>query len=104
MNDINIVEKKCALSETSKIIGDYWNILILRQLFTRPQRFSEFLGQIEGSTSATISQKLKQLAREGIIERKQFECIPPKVEYKLTSKGQKFEKVIIAVEQLSKTF
>jgi len=96
------IKKDCPLAETSRIIGDYWNLLILRQLITGPQRFNEFIDQIEGSTSATISQKLKQLNTLGIIDRRQFECIPPKVEYTLTKKGQKFAKVISAVEELSK--
>jgi len=99
----NKIVKDCPLSETSKIIGDYWNILILRQLFIGPKRFNEFIDGIEGATSTTISLKLKQLSKDGIVQRKQYECIPLKVEYSLTQKGKQFEEVIKAVENLSKT-
>jgi DNA-binding HxlR family transcriptional regulator len=94
------VDKHCPLAHASKLIGDYWNILIIRQLMQGPKRFNEFIDEIEGSTSATISLKLKNLVAEGIVIREQFECIPPKVEYSLTKKGKKFDKLIGEIESL----
>lgn len=102
-NPTAVIDKNCPLAETSKIIGDYWNILILSVLKTGPHRFNELLETIESATSATLSLKLKQLAREDIVERRQYECIPPRVEYSLTAKGEKFVKVIKEVERLSRT-
>ena len=98
----NKVKKTCPLSQTSKVIGDYWNILILRQLLIGSKRFNEITDELEGSTSATISLKLKQLTKDGIVSRKQYQCIPLKVEYSITPKGKKFTKVINEIENLSK--
>lgn len=89
----------CPVAETSKVIGDHWNIVIIKELLTGAKRFSELKASLDNITSSTLSDKLKFLSENQIIIRKQFKCIPPKVEYSLTQKGLDFKKIIKEIER-----
>lgn len=103
MNTTQVTDNKlCPMSEASKLIGDFWNILIVRELLSGCKRFNELQEKVEHITNSTLSDRLKNLVDEGIIERKQYECIPPKVEYTLTEKGRGLKEVIDTIEQYSK--
>lgn len=52
-------------------------------------RFSDLLGRMKGATAKIISQRLKELEKEGIMKRNSFNETPPRVEYELTRKGKK---------------
>jgi len=61
-------------------------------------RFNELLRKMPKMTHATLSVQLKSLEAYGLVKRKQYEAIPPKVEYSLTDIGRKFHPVIAAME------
>lgn len=88
----------CKMSKASKIVGDFWSIMIVRELSSGCKRFGELEEAITDITTATLSSRLKSLDSDGIIERKQYDCIPPKVEYTLTEKGNALKKVIKDIE------
>ena len=94
--------KNCPIAEASRLIGDFWNILIIRELLKGCLRFNELKETVEGITNSTLSDRLKNLVAEDIVERKQYESIPPKVEYSLTTKGKKLQTLIAELEKFGK--
>ena len=86
---INMLEDHtCPIEYTLRIIGGKWKLLILYYLMTdRVKRYGELKRCIAGITHKMLSKQLKELESEGIIERKEYYQIPPKVEYTLTEKG-----------------
>ena len=84
----------CPLAKTANLIGDTFNLLIIRDLLNRPRRFSHFETSLIGVSSRTITKKLKFLETEDIITRNVFNEKPPKVEYSLTKKGKALYKII----------
>lgn len=94
----------CPIQAATKIFGDFWSILIIRELLVGPKRFNEIQDAIEGITSTTLSARLKKLTEAGILERKQFESIPPKVEYRLTKKGLDLGPFVNSIEEFASKY
>jgi DNA-binding HxlR family transcriptional regulator len=66
---------------------------------TNPVRHKEFRQLLNGFSSKTLARRLKELEKAGILERQSYNEIPPRVEYKLTSKGQELVESIINLLQ-----
>ncbi|HWI87372.1 MAG TPA: helix-turn-helix domain-containing protein [Sphingomonas sp.] len=78
-------------------IGDKWSILIVMMLARGPQRFNELKRLVEGISQRMLTLNLRGLEREGLISRKIYPTIPPKVEYKLTDLGESLCAHVIAL-------
>lgn len=89
---------KCPYATAQSLISGKWAVLILLYLQDGPIRFNELLRKMPKMTHATLSVQLKSLEEYGLIERRQYESIPPRVEYNLTEIGRKFQPVISAME------
>ncbi|WP_257460417.1 winged helix-turn-helix transcriptional regulator [Archangium lipolyticum] len=76
------------------LLGKRWTGLILRVLLDGPRRFSELSGQMSAISERILSERLKELESEGIVERHVEPGPPVRVEYRLTDKGQALWKVI----------
>lgn len=87
----------CPVARTAEIISGKWTLLIIRDLATGTKRFSELERSLEGISPKTLSERLSVLEREGVVTRRTFAEVPPKVEYTLTCKGQALETVIEAM-------
>lgn len=92
-------ECKCGVTYTLSIVGGKWKWLLLYKLSKRVLRYGELKSKIPSITHKMLSQQLKELEAEGLIHRKEYQQIPPKVEYSLTSKG---ETLIPILELMSK--
>ena len=81
-----------------ELIGAKWKIPILWQLAKndRPMRFCEIRRALK-MTDAMLSKALDELEEHGMIERIQYDCIPPRVEYTLSCKGKTFLPVLLAL-------
>ncbi|MGX7111819.1 winged helix-turn-helix transcriptional regulator [Gemella cuniculi] len=88
----------CPFFTTQKILTGKWTILILHILSNKEKRFNELQRELGNITQATLTKQLKQLERDGLINRKVYAQIPPKVEYSLTDIGKKFQKVLNELE------
>lgn len=71
-----------------EIIGNKWTALILRDLTTGPKRFTELEQSVGNINPRTLSQRLEDLQKHGIITKKSFAEVPPRCEYTLTEKGE----------------
>jgi DNA-binding HxlR family transcriptional regulator len=80
--------KCCPIDYTFTIIGKKFTILILRNMMNLGQtRFNEFLENIEGINTKTLSARLKEMQKTGLIERRVYKETPVRIEYHLTEKG-----------------
>ena len=74
--------------ETAEIISGKWTLLIIRDLAEGRSRFCELERSLDGISPRTLSLRLRALEAEGIIRRRTYAEVPPRVEYRLTAKGE----------------
>lgn len=87
--DICPCDAACPLGKALTIIGGRWKLRLLCTLYVDgTQRYNDLLKKTKGITNAMLSSSLKDLESDGIITRRQYEEIPPKVEYSLTKHGR----------------
>ena len=91
------------LSRAMEILGKRWTTLILYQLLEGPQRFNEIESALPVS-GRLLSERLKELEKEGIVERKVYSEVPVKVEYTLTEKGKALDSAIREIEKWSQNW
>ncbi|MCA9826399.1 MAG: helix-turn-helix transcriptional regulator [Dehalococcoidia bacterium] len=77
----------CPVAAALDVVGDRWTLLIIRDLLRGKSRFSEFRQSVEGITTTMLSDRLKRLEAEGIVDREFYSEHPPRAEYILTAKG-----------------
>jgi len=97
MSRADLSEMTCSVARTVEIIGDSWTLMILRELFLGSRRFDALQKQTGGSPHL-ISQRLKRLVGEGILDRRAYQQRPARYEYFLTDKGLDLWPVIIALK------
>lgn len=88
---------RCPVATTLDVVGDRWTLLIVRDLLRGHSRFSQFRRSVEGVTTSLLSDRLKLLEKEGIIERSFYSDHPPRAEYFLTQKGHALGMVVGAL-------
>ena len=85
-----------------EIIAKRWTTLILKVLMmNKPMRFSELADKLSVVSDRVLSERLKELEQEGIIERKVYPETPVRVEYSLTEMGRELEPTLQALEDWS---
>lgn len=89
---------------TLKMMSCRWKILIIKELLNGTLRFNELKRSLNGITQKVLSSKLKELERDGIVQKKVYEQIPPKVEYTLTDVGSSLHTVICAMYDWGKDY
>ena len=89
---------ECAATAALTVLGQKWVLRIIRTLGEQTQRFCELQDALGGANSATLSQRLKLLEEEGLIERREISAMPPWVEYSLTDKGSELRRAITAID------
>jgi DNA-binding HxlR family transcriptional regulator len=86
----------CPLESIMDVIGKKWAILIINAIGTYGKlRFNRLMEELHGISPKTLSDRLKELHAEGLIEREFFAEIPPRVEYWLTEDGVELRESII---------
>ena len=78
----------CPVEMTLQLIGDKWKVLIIRDLLTGTKRFNELMRSVNGITQKVLTSHLRAMEQAGLITRKIYPQVPPKVEYSLTEKGK----------------
>ena len=73
-----------------EVLGNKWTALILTNLLDGPLRFTALEQSLDGISPRTLSQRLDDLEAHGVITKKTFHEVPPRVEYTLTPKGRDF--------------
>ena len=84
----------CSVEYIASIIGSKWKIIILRDLLTGTKRYNELTRSVVGISAKVLTENLRDLERDGIVKRKVYPVVPPKVEYSLTEKGLELKDVL----------
>ncbi|MFE4571685.1 winged helix-turn-helix transcriptional regulator [Paenibacillus chitinolyticus] len=87
----------CTLEVAMSIIGGKWKPLIVYHLTKEPRRTSELKRMIQGITQKMLIQQLRELEEDGIINRKMYNQVPPKVEYSATELGMSMAPILLAL-------
>src|SRR5262245_53616647 len=91
----------CPAEEAMEVFGGKWRVGIIHHLAGRPLRFNELRRQLAGITQKMLTQQLRHLQRFGVIERRQFAEIPPRVEYSLTHSGKTLVPLLAQISKWS---
>ena len=94
-----IGDRVCPIEENVKIFGGKWKASILFHLSEGQCRFNELRRRIPAITQRMLTQQLRELERDGLVIREQFNEIPPRVEYSLSKIGHSLEPIFLAIEQ-----
>jgi DNA-binding HxlR family transcriptional regulator len=95
--DASCAEETCPVARAVRILDGKWTILVIRDLLRGTKRFSELRSSLTGISPKTLTDRLRDLEGQGLVERAIYAEIPPRVEYSLTHKGRTLEPVISAL-------
>lgn len=96
--------KPCPIAKTLDIIGTKWTFLIVRDLLIDgTMRFRDLQKSMSGISPKTLSLRLRELEEQGIITRRVYPEVPPRVEYSLTEKGKCLENIFIELKRFGLT-
>ena len=84
----------CPVEYTASIIGNKWKIIMLRGWVTGTKKYNELTRSVVGISAKVLTENLRDLERDGIVKRKVYPVVPPKVEYSLTEKGKDLKDVL----------
>lgn len=95
----------CPVDLAHQAISGKWKLLILFRLVTRGvMRLSELKKDIDGISEKMLIQQLKELTKDGLVTRKVYPVVPPKVEYTLTDRGQAIGPVVEVMRTWGQSF
>ncbi|MEQ8747413.1 helix-turn-helix domain-containing protein [Pyruvatibacter sp.] len=86
----------CSVARAVSVVGDRWTLLVLRDLFLGVRRFEDFERRL-GIARPVLSQRLKKLVEEDVLNRVRYEERPARYEYRLTSKGRDLYPVVMSL-------
>lgn len=87
----------CPVETTLTLIGDKWKVLILRDLIPGKKRFGELKKSIGSVSQKVLTAQLRDMEENGLVNRKVYAEVPPRVEYSLTELGQSLKPILDAM-------
>jgi len=95
-----MVEKfECRIMTTMAMISNKWKVLIVCKLRPGTLRFNELMRALQGVSQKVLTSQLRELEDDGLVSRKIYAEVPPRVEYSLTPLGQTLVPVLTSLEQ-----
>lgn len=95
---------ECPVALTVGLIGNKWKLLILRELFSGTKRFGELRKSLTPISQRILTQNLREMERDGILSRRVYAEVPPRVEYSLNETGRTLFPVIDAMAEWGKNY
>jgi DNA-binding HxlR family transcriptional regulator len=89
----DFTEDSCPVTRAVRVIGGKWKLFIIYHLMNDTRRFGELQRLLPGITQQMLTTQLRELEADGLVHRKVFAQVPPKVEYSLTPVGKALEAV-----------
>ena len=84
----------CPVEMTLQLIGDKWKVLIIRDLLTGTKRFGELKKSVGNISQKVLTSNLRAMEESGLLIRKVYAEVPPKVEYTLTDRGYSLKPIL----------
>lgn len=96
--NFNLDMEPCPVETTVNLISNKWKVLILRELLSGTKRFGELRRGIGGVSQKVLTENLRTMESDGLVDRIEYDENPPKVEYKLSALGDSLKPVIEAMQ------
>lgn len=93
------VRDQCPVAHALDILNGRWTTLIVRELLPGPRRFGELRRGAGPLAAKTLTERLRRLEAQGMVDRRVYAEVPPRVEYTLTGRGRSLETVLRAMWQ-----
>lgn len=91
-------DQSCPVTATMQVLGGKWKAILINAIYhTSPARFGELKRSVKGITQSMLTQQLRELEEDGIISRKIYAEIPPRVEYTLTEFGLTLSPIMLSM-------
>lgn len=98
-------EKTCPVTATMQVLGGKWKAILINAIYhTSPARFGELKRSVTGITQSMLTSQLRELEDDGIISRKIYAEIPPRVEYTLTEFGLTLAPIMVSMAEWGKEY
>lgn len=94
----------CPVETTLAVIGGKWKGVLLYHLLDGTKRFNEFRRICPHITQRMLTLQLRELEADGVIHRKVYQQVPPKVEYSLTDFGKTLQPIILLMKEWGETY
>jgi len=91
----------CPVARAMSVIGDRWTLLIVRDCFLGKSRFEQFQASL-GITRHLLSDRLKRLVAQGVLEKNPYQSRPVRYDYRLTDKGRDFAPALVGLKDWGK--
>lgn len=100
VDPLDCSQVQCPIQFVLDMLGSKWSLLILRELWEHDRRTHQLLTALPGISSKTLTVRLRSLEEHGIVVRRAYPEIPPRVEYSITAKGKELEPIFTALYQV----
>ena len=94
MSEMKAVLPACPVETTLTLIGDKWKVLILRDLTPGTKRFGELKKTVGSVSQKVLTAQLRAMEESGLVQRKVYAEVPPRVEYSLTELGRSLKPIL----------
>src|SRR6266850_965878 len=94
----------CPVEACTEVIGAKWKGELLYILFTGTKRYGELRRLVPGATQRMLTLQLRELEEDGVIDRKVYRVVPPRVEYSISKRGESLKPIIDAMWHWGKNF
>ena len=94
----------CPVELTLNVVGGKWKVLLLWNMKGGVKRYGELKKLVPGITHKMLTQQLRELEDDGVISRKVYEIVPPRVEYSLTQRGEQLRPILEMMGQWGTQF
>lgn len=88
---------ECPVDRALQVMEGRWATLIVRELLAGTKRFGQLRAALPGVSPKTLTDRLRHLEASGVITRRAYAEVPPRVEYKLTERGRRLEPILLAM-------
>lgn len=104
MNNLPLNFENCPVSKISKVLQGKWSMVIIYILSEGTLRFCEIHHRLPHITEANLTKDLRMLESYGVIHRKVYPVVPPKVEYSLTDMGKDFLPILDSINKWAEKY
>ena len=94
----------CPVETTLMLIGDKWKVLIMRDLMTGTKRFGELKKSLTGISQKVLTSNLRSMESDGLVARKVYPEVPPRVEYSMTGLGSSMQPILDSMAKWGQLF